>query len=251
MRRTPATTAALLLCLSACSTLPAGPRDPRDPFEGYNRFMFRTNSAIDDKALMPVTRAYVKVVPQPVRRGVSHFFTNLSYPRTLVNDALQGKLRAAGSDTIRFTVNTVLGLGFFDPATRMGLEAREEDFGQTLGKWGLPAGPYLMLPVIGPATVRDSFGRVPDEFTTGRHYINDTALKYSLTALDGIDARAGLLEASSVLEQSFDRYTFVRNAWLKRREYLVRDGDVPEETLEDPLAEPPAKEAGAPAPSTN
>ena len=227
-------TALCALCLTACSTLPGSARDPRDPLESYNRFMFKTNSALDKKALLPITRAYVKVVPPPVRRSVSRFFSNLSYPRTLVNDALQGKLRAAGSDSVRLTVNTVLGLGFFDPATRMGLEAHSEDFGQTFGKWGVPAGPYLMLPVLGPATLRDSFGRVPDELTSGRYYIQDAALKYSLAALDGIDARAGLLEANAVLDQSFDRYTFVRNAWFKRREYLVRDGDVPEEALEEP-----------------
>jgi phospholipid-binding lipoprotein MlaA len=222
------------LCLTACSTLPDSTRDPHDRFEAYNRFMFKTNSAIDDHALLPITRAYVKVVAPQVRRGVSRFFNNLSYPRTLVNDALQGKLRAAGSDTVRLAVNTVLGLGFFDPATRLGLEAHSEDFGQTLGKWGVPAGPYLMLPVLGPSTLRDSFGRVPDELATGRYYIQDTALKYSLAALDGVDARASLLEANAVLDQSFDRYTFVRNAWLKRREYLVRDGNVPDETLEEP-----------------
>jgi phospholipid-binding lipoprotein MlaA len=249
MLRRLTTSALCALCLTACATLPSGPRDARDPFEAYNRFMFKTNSAVDDKALMPITRAYVKVVPAPVRRSVSRFFTNLSYPRTLVNDALQGKLRAAGSDTVRLTVNTVLGLGFFDPATRMGLEAHSEDFGQTLGKWGMPAGPYLMLPVLGPSTLRDSFGRVPDELATGRYYIQDTALKYSLAALDGVDARAGLLEANAVLEQSFDRYAFVRNAWLKRREYLVRDGDVPDETLEEPADVDAAPNAPADPPA--
>jgi phospholipid-binding lipoprotein MlaA len=215
--------------LAACATLPPGPRDPKDPFESYNRFMFRVNSAVDNAVVLPTVRGYVKVVPAPMRHGVSRFLNNISYPRTLINDALQGKVQAAGIDTARLTVNTVLGLGFFDPATRMGLEAHDEDFGQTLGRWGISAGPYLMLPVVGPSTVRDALGRVPDEYTTGRHYIQNSTQRYVVAVLDGIDARANLLEAQPLLEQSFDRYAFVRNAWLKRREYLVHDGDIPDD----------------------
>ncbi len=226
-------TALSALCLTACTTLPSTARDSHDPLEPYNRFMFRINSAVDDKALIPIARAYVKVTPAPVRRGVSNFFSNLAYPRTLINNALQGKLYDAGSDTVRLVVNTALGFGFFDPATRMGLEEHDEDFGQTLGKWGVPAGPYLMLPAFGPSTLRDTAGKVPDELLMGRHYIQDTTLRYSLLVLDGIDTRAGLLDANAVLDQSFDRYAFVRNVWLQRREYLVRDGNVPDETFEE------------------
>jgi phospholipid-binding lipoprotein MlaA len=242
-----------LLSLAACATVPDAARDRRDPFQSYNRAMFRANTAIDNGVLLPTTRAYVRVVPAPLRRSVSHFFNNLSYPRTLVNDALQGKLRDAGSDVARLTVNTVLGLGFFDPATRMGLEQHNEDFGQTLGKWGVASGPYLMLPLLGPSTVRDSVGKLPDEWATGRHYIKDTTLKYSLAALDAIDTRVSLLDTNTLLEQSFDRYAFVRNAWLKRREFLVRDGDVPDESLDDSPApdEPALDEPGPQNPAGN
>jgi phospholipid-binding lipoprotein MlaA len=226
------------LSLAACATLPPGQRDPRDPLESYNRAMFRFNMAIDNAVVLPTTHGYLKVVPAPVRHGVTHFVSNLAYPRTVLNDALQGKLRDAGSDTARLTVNTVLGLGFFDPATRMGLEAHDEDFGQTLGKWGIPAGPYLVLPILGPSTVRDAVARLPDEYSTPRHYIRDKTLDYSLVALDAIDARVALLEAQPLIEQSFDKYAFVRNAWLKRREYLVRDGNVPDDTVDLPADEP-------------
>jgi phospholipid-binding lipoprotein MlaA len=228
-----------LVSLGACATLPPGPRNPQDRFESYNRFMYRVNNAVDKTVLLPTARGYVKVVPAPVRHGVDHFFSNLALPRTVINDTLQGKLRDAGSDTLRLTVNTVLGLGFFDPATRMGLEVHDEDFGQTLGKWGVPAGPYLMLPLLGPSTVRDGIGRVPDEYTSPRHYINDSTLKYSVAALDVVNTRAGLLDTETLLNQSFDPYAFLRNAWLKRREYLVRDGNVPEDN------DPPADEAPA------
>jgi phospholipid-binding lipoprotein MlaA len=200
--------------------------------------IFRVNSAVDNAVVLPTARGYVRVVPAPVRLGVSHFFNNLSYPRTLINDALQGKLKDAGIDTLRLTLNTVLGLGFFDPATRLGLDAHEEDFGQTFGRWGVPAGPYLMLPVLGPSTLRDGIGRLPDEYTTGRHYIRDTTVKYSLAALDAVDTRARLMLAEPLLDQSFDRYAFVRNAWLKHREYLVRDGNVPDD-FDSPVEEKP------------
>jgi phospholipid-binding lipoprotein MlaA len=224
----------LALATTACASLPVGgTRDKRDPFEPYNRAMYRANRAIDDKVSLPVTRAYVKVVPQPVRTSISRFLGNLAYPRTIVNNALQGKIRYAGSDVARFTVNTVLGLGFFDPASRMGLDPHNEDFGQTLGRWGLPAGPYLMLPVLGPSTLRDSFGRVPDEYTTARHYIKNTAVRWGVTTIDVLDLRAGLLETEKLLRESQDEYAFLRNAWLQRRNYLVHDGNVPAAPDED------------------
>jgi phospholipid-binding lipoprotein MlaA len=226
-------------CLAAgCASLPAGTqRDARDPFESFNRAMYHANRAVDRAILAPVARGYVSVVPAPLRHGVSRFYLNLGMPRTLINDVLQGKLSAAGTDTGRLVVNTVLGLGFFDPATSLGLAANEEDFGQTLGRWGSGPGPYLMLPVLGPSTLRDALGRVPDEYSSPRHYIRDRTTKYGVLALDAIDKRAGLVEAEALLQQSQDEYSFVRNAWLQRRNYLVHDGDIPDESVE--LLEPP------------
>jgi phospholipid-binding lipoprotein MlaA len=238
---------ALLACLLAtgCATVPNGKPDPRDPLERYNRWMFGVNDAVDRGVLKPAAQAYVKVLPPPVRRSVGRFFGNLSYPRTVVNDLLQAKFADGTQDAARLVVNTVLGLGFFDPATRMGLDRHNEDFGQTLGRWGMPSGPYLMLPLLGPSTVRDAFGRVPDEYTTGRHYFKDSAVRWSLNALDAVDQRANLFDAETVTSQSFDRYAFIRNAWLQRREYQVRDGNVDEPALDDeaPVAEPAAKPA--------
>jgi phospholipid-binding lipoprotein MlaA len=225
----------LLTSLGACASLPQTAKpDPRDSFERYNRWMYSVNDAIDRGAVLPMTHAYVNVVPKPVRRGVSNFFDNLGYPRTIVNDLLQAKLANGGHDTIRLVLNSVFGLGFFDPATRAGLERHDEDFGQTLGKWGVASGSYLVLPILGPSTVRDAFGRVPDEYTTGRHYIKDTTVRYSVAALDAIAKRAALLEAEALIKESFDRYAFVRNAWLQRRNYLVHDGEIDETPPEPP-----------------
>lgn len=223
--------------LSACASLPPGKPDPRDRFERYNRAMFSFDEALDRNLLLPVTRGYVKVVPRAARIGINHFLTNLGYPRTIVNDALQAKFADAGRDTLRLCVNTLLGLGFFDPATGMGLERHQEDFGQTLGRWGMPSGSYLVLPALGPSTVRDTIAQVPDEYTTGRHYIKDNTVRWGLLALDGVDKRAELLDTDQVFNETFDRYAFVRNAWLQRREFQVRDGNVPDE----PPADEPAK----------
>jgi len=240
--------ALLALTMAGCATLPPGPRDVRDPLERYNRSMFRVNDAIDRAALKPVARGYVRVVPRPVRTGINHFLTNLGYPRTVINDVLQGKLGDSGRDTARLVVNTALGLGFFDPATKMGLDLHNEDFGQTLGKWGVHSGPYLVLPLLGPSTVRDGLGRIPDEYSTPRHYINDATVRWGIIAVDVVDTRAGLLDTEGLLNQAFDRYQFVRNAWLQRREYQVRDGDVPAEDFGvDPAVDPAVPDTAAPS----
>lgn len=237
--------AALLACVLAagCATLPAGQKpDRRDPLERYNRWMYGVNDAVDRAVLKPVAQAYARGVPSPVRRGVGNFFSTISYPRTIVNDLLQAKFADGGRDTARLIVNTVIGLTIFDPATHMGLERNNEDFGQTLGRWGVPAGPYLMLPFLGPSTVRDSLGRVPDEYSTARHYIDDSTVKWSLVTLDVVSQRAGLLDAEAVTRETFDPYAFIRNAWLQRREFLVRDGNV------DGAAFPDEPAADAPPP---
>jgi len=241
----------IALAAGGCAALPSGKPDPSDRFERFNRSMYRFNSAADRMALRPLARGYVRAVPHPVRRGITNFIDNYTYPRTIVNDLLQGKLADGGRDTLRLVFNTVGGLGFFDPASRMGLEAHDEDFGQTLGRWGVPSGPYLMLPLLGPSTVRDAAGRVPDEYTTARHYVDDNYVRYGLAALDLVNSRAGLLDTDKVVAETFDAYAFVRNAWLQRREYLVRDGDVPAEEfeLEDQTATPAERPAAAtPAP---
>ncbi len=238
---------ALAGLLPACATLPSGERDSRDRFERTNRAIYRFNDALDRGVAKPVAKGYVKITPAPVRTGLGNFFSNLVYPTVVVNDLLQLKGKAFVSDTVRLVVNTTLGIGgLFDPATRFGLEARNEDFGQTLGRWGVPAGPYIMLPVFGPSSVRDTVGFVGDLYTDPKNYIKNDYVAYGLTGLSVVDKRAELLATEDVLARSYDPYSFIRNAYLQRREYLVKDGNVPDEEFEvfeeemepDPAAAP-------------
>ena len=211
--------------LTGCATLPAGQHDPRDRFERTNRAVYKFNDALDRGIGRPVAKAYVKVMPRPVRTGVSNFFENLSYPTVIVNDLLQGKLKSFGGDTARLVVNTTIGIGgLFDPATKMGLPAGDEDFGQTLGKWGLPPGPYVVLPIFGPSDVRDTFGFVADQFTDPKFYVSNIYLSLGLSGGALVDKRAELLSTDDVLARAFDPYVFVRNAYLQRREFQVKDG---------------------------
>jgi len=252
------------LMLTGCATVPAGKADPRDPWERFNRSSFAFNDALDRAVAKPVAKAYKKVTPRIVRTGVSNFVSNLDTLTTVVNDVLQGKMKQAGQDSGRFLLNTTLGLGgIFDPATAAGLANNDEDFGQTLGKWGVKSGPYLMLPILGPSTVRDTVGRIPDQFTYPINYVDDVTTRYAVRALSFLDLRAGLLDLDAQLEASYDRYAFVRNAWLQRREFVVSDGKVtaqpvefeeyPEEPVDGAAVEPapvtPAPAEAAPAPA--
>jgi phospholipid-binding lipoprotein MlaA len=171
--------AALLSSLAACASVPPGSKpDPRDHFERFNRAVYKFNTALDHVILRPVARGYVKVTPRPVRTGISNFFGNLEYTKTIGNDVFQAHFTDFGSDIARLVVNTTVGVGgLFDPASRFGLEKHDRDFGQTLGKWGLPTGPYLMLPLLGPSDVRDAAGLVPDRFMSIDTYINNTAVQ--------------------------------------------------------------------------
>lgn len=211
--------------LTGCATLPPGERDPRDRFERTNRAVYRFNDGLDRHIARPLAKGYVKVTPRPVRTGVSNFFQNLFYPTVIVNDLLQGKLKSFGGDTARLVVNTTLGIGgLFDPATQMGLPAGDEDFGQTLGKWGVPTGPYVVLPLIGPSNVRDTVGFAGDWFTDPKNYVRNDYVSLGLTGASLIDLRAELLATDDVLARAYDPYVFVRNAYLQRREFQVKDG---------------------------
>jgi phospholipid-binding lipoprotein MlaA len=227
------TTLCACVAMGGCASLPSGQPDPRDPWERFNRASFKLNDGLDRAILRPTARAYVKVTPRLIRTGISNFFSNLETVTTLVNNSLQGKGRAAGQDAARLVLNSTLGLGgLFDPATAAGIEKNDEDFGQTLGAWGVRSGPYLMVPLLGPSTVRDTLARVPDRFTDPSHYLEDDSTRYTITAVEIIDLRVGLLPLDKQLAESFDRYAFVRNAWLQRREYKVSDGNV-EDDFED------------------
>lgn len=225
------------VALAGCATVEAGAaRTPTDPFERLNRSTYAFNDAVDRAVLKPVATGYRRYVPQPIRTGVTNFISNLSYPTTMVNNALQLKLLAALSDAGRIVLNTTLGLGgLLDPASAAGLARNDEDFGQTLGWWGVPAGPYLMLPLLGPSTLRDGPAQYADYLTDARHYIGENDIEFAFTGISIVDRRARLIPAERALDGAFDRYALIRNAFLQRREYLVRDGNMPEDDLEDDL----------------
>ncbi|MGC1387894.1 MAG: VacJ family lipoprotein [Steroidobacteraceae bacterium] len=242
--------------LSACVTLPPNsPRSPQDPWEPWNRGVYKFNDAIDRGIAKPVARAYVRAVPKPIRTGIRNFFSNLNTPTVMINDALQGKFKAAANDLGRFLLNTTVGIGgLLDPATSAGLDRNDEDFGQTLGHWGVHAGPFLELPVLGPSDLRDAPATVVDAYTNPRQYIHNTDVKYGLLLPLLVDRRAALLPYDETLKNVFDKYVFIRDAYLAHRAYLVSDGKITEEPLIDPDAEgsdsssPPNPKAPAPAP---
>lgn len=196
-----------------------------DPWQGYNRFMFRINDNIDAYTLKPLAKGYQAVTPQFLEDGVHNVFRNIGDVGNLANNLLQGKLHDAGVDSGRLIFNTTFGLlGFFDVGTAMGLQRSDEDFGQTMGAWGLGSGPYVVLPLLGPSTVRDAFGKVPDSMLTAPAYIDHVPTANVVRGSQAVDVRASLLSAERLVRG--DKYIFVRNAYLQNREFKVRDGDV-------------------------
>ncbi|HXW09832.1 MAG TPA: VacJ family lipoprotein, partial [Steroidobacteraceae bacterium] len=205
-----------------------------DPIEGFNRGVYKFNDAIDRHALRPAAVAYRDHTPAWLQKGVGNFFTNLFYPTTIVNQFLQGKLKEGSQDIARFVINTTLGWGgIFDVATGARLPVHDEDSGQTLGRWGVPPGPYLMLPLLGPATLRDAPARIADDFTQPFRWYDAGNERYFSLAVYLVDKRAGLLQLDRLVNEAYDPYAFVRDAYLQRRQYAVYDGDVPQEELED------------------
>ncbi|MGR9108399.1 MAG: MlaA family lipoprotein [Gammaproteobacteria bacterium] len=227
---------AVLLWLSGCATTA---KDPRDPWEGWNRGVQSFNDTADDYVIRPVAEGYQWVTPSFVDQGVTNFFNNIGDIRVTVNDFLQFKFSQGSEDFTRFLINTTLGVGgLVDVGTMLEFERHDEDFGQTLGAWGVPPGPYLVLPFLGPSTPRETVGLVGDAATNPVFYIDFPAVTWSLTALKYIDLRADLLSASRIVEEAaLDRYEFFRNAYLQRREYLVHDGNLPleDEEIEEDL----------------
>ncbi|WP_371871850.1 MlaA family lipoprotein [Pontibacterium sinense] len=194
-----------------------------DPWEGYNRVMFGFNEGLDKYALKPITLGYKAITPDLVETGVSNFFDNISDVGSLLNNVLQAKFEAAGEDLARVSFNTTFGLGgVLDVATPMGIEEHNEDFGQTLGYWGMSSGPYLVLPLFGPSNVRDTGGLIVDSITSPISNIEDDSARYAVIGLQAIDTRSGLLEAEKLI--TGDRYTFIRDAYLQRREFSINDG---------------------------
>ena len=242
-----------MISISACSTItPSGSGHPeseidkellpardslpaKDPFELLNRTVYYFNDQLDSFIFKPVAKGYQWITPQPVDEAVTHIFSNIDDITVTINNLLQFKFRDAASDSGRFLINSTIGIfGIFDVATNLGLEKHDEDFGQTLGYWGVPSGPYLVLPLFGPSTLRDTGGTVVD-FNTDDLILSplSSEIKLGLTGLKYLDKRADLLHTTNLLEQSgSDPYTFTREAYLQYREFKVADGVLGIESFE-------------------
>jgi len=236
--------AAVLIALLAagCAATP-GRTTPDDRWEGFNRGVYKFNDAVDRAALKPVAKGYRKITPHWMRVGIGNFLGNLEYPITAVNQFLQGKFKLGFRDTGRFLINTTLGIGgLLDPATSAGLEANDEDLGQTLAVWGVGSGPYVNLPFFGPSTLRDAPSRMFDFFFDPVTYADvPWEAIWGERVLDAVHSRSELLPLESTLEKTYDPYAFIRDSWVQRREYAIFDGNPPPEQLED-FEEEPAPE---------
>ena len=227
-----ARSATLLLAIGllvGCASVPDDYRDPRDPWESYNRAVHKFNTEFDKAIFKPLAEAYRFVTPELVDKGVTNFFDNIRDFTSAVSNLLQFKLSRAATDVGRIVVNSTIGVvGLMDVASNMDLPSYKEDFGQTFGYWGIGPGPYFVVPILGPKTVRDTVSLVPDWYTKPTSYIDDTGVRIGLAILDGIDRRADLLAASEVLDEAaLDPYSFTRDAYLQKRLNDVYDGNPP------------------------
>ena len=203
-----------------------------DPFESTNRIVFEISDDLDTMIIRPVAEIYRDVTPRFIKNSVTNFFYNLSEVDTIINQLLQGKIVLAGQDSLRFLINSTIGIvGFVDVATRVGFERHDEDFGQTLGYWGVPAGPYVLLPLIGPSTIRDSFSKPTSWFLSGNLSVSDEEAKIIINLLDAVETRERLLVAEKLIVG--DKYEFVKSVYLQTRNDLVFDGEVEDEFLTD------------------
>ncbi len=223
------TIALIFLFLGGCATTGSAPSDPGDPYERINRSILTFNLESDKYFLKPLAKGYEKVFPKPIRTGVTNFFSNLWEPMTIVNDLLQGKFAHAGRDTSRFVINSTLGLlGVLDVATEMNLPRRKEDFGQTLAVWGVPTGPYLVLPFLGPSNIRDTTGLIPQYlYGDALLYIDSPESLYA-ASFRLVDTRSRLLGTDELLDLQPDKYLFLKEAFRQQRLSQVYDGNPPE-----------------------
>ena len=205
-----------------------------DPFEEINREVWTFNEGVDNRIARPVAEFYDDAVPKSIQSSITNFFSNLDEIDNSINQLLQGKPIDVGNDFARFIVNTSFGfLGFFDVASIMGLEEHDEDFGQTLGVWGVPSGPYLMLPFYGPSSPRDLVGRPISGVLSGTFSIEESDVRLSITALDALETRARLLDVESLIVG--DKYTFIKNSYLQYSKFEVQDGEEIEDDFTDDM----------------
>ncbi len=246
----------LATALTGCATAPATGGAPNDPWENWNRKVFAFNDQVDQAVLKPVAETYRDTVPKIVRTTVDNVLGNLYDIWSTANHFLQGKFQSGMEMGMRVLTNTVFGaLGMMDPATEMGLTRRSEDFGQTLGKWGVGSGPFVVLPFLGPSTLRDTAGLVADRQASPSSIPDSSRASFAVLATELVNTRANLLQAGALVDQvALDRYAFIRDAYLSRRRDALYDGAPPMETFEDEPPDapaPPAAKASAPAASAS
>jgi phospholipid-binding lipoprotein MlaA len=240
-----------LVLLAGCAVQPPAKPDPRDPWERMNRATYKFNDKFDKAILRPVARTYRNDTPRQVQTGIRNVFDNVDTTIVMLNDLLQGQFKPFLNDTVRLVMNTTIGIGgLFDPATHAGLDKNNRDFGQTLGKWGVKPGPYLVLPFLGASDVRDTVGRLADTFSTPRAYISNRYWNYGSYLLEKVDERAQLLSYDRVLDSAYDPYAFLRNAYLQNRDFKVYGGRSPgEEQQEEELLNEAGAQEQPPPPS--
>ena len=222
------------LLLILLFSFPLFAKEINDPFEDLNRDIFVFNEKLDEKILKPTALVYRKVTPQFARTGVTNFFNNLEEIDTTINQVLQGEIKYAFNDAGRFVINTTIGLfGLIDVASKMGLERHQEDFGQTLGVWGISSGPYIMLPFLGPSNPRDLLSRPISSFLSGTFAMEDNDVKFTLVGIDAIETRERLLEAETLIIG--DKYMFVKDAYVQSREYEINNGSTEDDVFLDDM----------------
>ena len=253
--RTPVALLAACLLVAGCASAPPDyVTQTQDPWEKMNRAIYGFNDKLDKAVVRPVATTYVRAVPEPARNRFHDFISNLDEPVTVVNDLLQGKLKQTLQDTGRFLVNSTIGLfGFFDVAKHVGLPHHDEDFGETLAHWGVPSGPYLVLPILGPSTVRDASGRYADLYANPPKDDIPPRYRNAETLMDGLDTRVGLMQVNASIDSAYDPYVFVRDAYLQNRRYNIYDGNPPmqyedyPDVPDDDETAPSAASASSPA----
>ena len=222
------------LLLVLLFSFPLFAKEINDPFEDLNRDIFVFNEKLDEKILKPTALVYRKVTPQFARTGVTNFFNNLEEIDTTINQVLQGEIKYAFNDAGRFVINTTIGLfGLIDIASKMGLEKHEEDFGQTLGVWGISSGPYIMLPILGPSNPRDLLSRPISSFLSGTFAMEDNDVKFTLVGIDALETRERLLDAETLIIG--DKYMFVKDAYVQSREYEINNGSTEDDVFLDDM----------------